>query len=101
MNNESPNIEIENLELKLLKSSQIEDGDILLVKMRQDDKNSLSKENIKHLYEQITKMINKKDINIYFFPDNMSIDIIKNYVKNMEELKNLNKNENNEKTNSN
>lgn len=74
-------MKIENLELKLLKSSKIEDGDNILVKINDFDKNSLSKEDIKSLYEKISGMV-KKEVGIYFFPANLEISLIKELVKN-------------------
>jgi hypothetical protein len=72
-------MKIESLEIKLLKSSEIKDGDIILVKIKDSDKLKLDKDKIKHLYDQISKMLNRS-IPIYFFPDNLSIDIIKKSV---------------------
>lgn len=78
---------IEKLEINVLKASEIKDGDILLIKMEQEEKEKLNKDSIKKLYDQVLGMINKKDISIYFFPKNIDIDIIKNHVKNIEEVK--------------
>lgn len=72
-------MKIDSLEIKLLKSSEIKEGDVILVKIKESDKLKLNKDNIRHLYDQISKMINKS-IPIYFFPDNLSIDIIKKSV---------------------
>ena len=74
-------MKIENLEYKLLKSSKIEDGDNILVKINDFDKNSLSKEDIKNLYEKISSMV-KKEVGIYFFPANLEISLIKDLIKN-------------------
>lgn len=79
-------MDIESLELNLLKSSQINDGDIILVKIDETKKSKLKKEDIQFLYEQIKK-ITKKDISIYFFPENLSLHLIKNHIKNIEESK--------------
>lgn len=77
---------IESLEINLFKTSEIHDRDTILVKIDEQDKSKFTKENIKNLYDQIKK-ITKKDISIYFFPKNLSIDIIKNHVKNIESSK--------------
>lgn len=74
-------MKIENLEYKLLKSSKIEDGDNILVKINDFDKNSLSKDDIKNLYEKISTMV-KKEVGIYFFPANLEISLIKDLIKN-------------------
>lgn len=76
-------MDIKSLEINILKASEVKDGDTILVKIKEEDKSKLTKENIKSLYDQIKKII-KKDISIYFFPKNLSIDIIKNHVKNIE-----------------
>jgi len=78
-------MKIESLEIKLLKSSEIQDGDILLVKIKDMDKANLTKDKIQSLYNQISKIV-KKDIPIYFFPSNLSIDIIKKSVINTDEI---------------
>ncbi len=92
---------IESLEINVLKVSEIEDKDIIIVKIEESDKLKFSKETIQSLYQQIKTMIKKEDIPIYFFPKNLSIDIIKNHViqvevdqKKIEELINENTNEN-------
>lgn len=83
-------MEIESLEIKLLKSSEIKDGDIILVKIKDSDKLKLDKNKVRDLYEQISKML-KKPIPIYFFPDNLSIDIIKKSIINTDKtIKNEN-----------
>jgi hypothetical protein len=81
-------MDINNLELKLLKSSQVEDGDIILVKIDDKEKAGLKKEDVESLYTKITQMINKKNIGIYFFPKNISIDMIKNHVKLTKDIEN-------------
>ena len=78
-------MKIESLEIKLLKSSEIKDGDVLLVKIKDMDKANLTKDKIQSLYNQISKIV-KKDIPIYFFPSNLSIDIIKKSVINTDEI---------------
>jgi hypothetical protein len=77
---------IEKLEINLFKVSEIKDGDVILVKVSGEEKANFKKENIEYIYNQIKK-IAKKDISIYFFPKNLSIDIIKNHVKNIEDNK--------------
>jgi hypothetical protein len=79
-------MDIKSLEINLFKSSEINDGDTILVKIDQEKKKNLGKEDIKFLYDEIKK-ITKKDISIYFFPKDLSIDIIKNHVKNIEDSK--------------
>ena len=74
-------MKIENLEIKLLKSSKIEDGDNILVKINDFDKKSLSKDDIKNLYEKISSMV-KKEVGIYFFPANLELSLIKDLIKN-------------------
>jgi hypothetical protein len=78
---------IEKLEYKLLKSSKIEDGDVLLVKIDPEEKKKFDKNSIKSLYDDITKMIGKSNVSIYFFPKNIDIELIKNHVTNIERSK--------------
>jgi signal peptidase I len=87
---------IESLEIKLVKSSQIEDGDIIIIKVDDLNKKYFNKENIKNIYDQITNMINKQNLKIYFFPKNLDIEIVKNHIKNINEesLEKIQKNEN-------
>lgn len=95
---------IKSLEINLFKTSEINDGDTILVKIDNFEREKLKKEDVQVLYDKI-KSIVKKDISIYFFPKNLSIDIIQNHVKNMEDSKesilkepqkdNNNENENN------
>lgn len=75
-------MKIEKLEIKLLESSKIQDGDIILVKIANDEKQKLSKNDIKDLYEKISNMVKKENIGIYFFPDNLEISLIKDLIKN-------------------
>ncbi len=79
-------MDIKSLEINLFKTSEIQDGDTILVKIDEEKKAKLKKEDIKFLYDQIKKIV-KKDISIYFFPKDLSIDIIKNHVKNIEDSK--------------
>ena len=85
MNKES--FDIESLEINVLKASEIKDGDILIVKMDKEQKNKMNKDDVKNIYDQIVKMIKRSDISIYFFPEDLSIDIIKNNVKMIEDSK--------------
>jgi len=80
-------MKIESLEVNLFKASDIKDGDILLVRIDNDKKNNLSKENVRNIYDQILNMIKRKDIGIYFFPKNLDIEIIKNNIMNIEKSK--------------
>lgn len=75
---------IKSLEIKLLKSSEIKDGDIIIVKINDTEKSELDKTTIKNLYEKITNMI-KKQIPIYFFPSDLSFEIIKNSIESTQE----------------
>lgn len=79
-------MDIKSLEINLFKTSEVQDGDTILVKIDEEKKSSLKKEDIKFLYDQIRNIV-KKDISIYFFPKDLSIDIIKNHVKNIEDSK--------------
>jgi hypothetical protein len=72
---------IKSLEINLLKASEIQDGDVIIVKTSPEEKSKLTKDNVQEIYQNISKMINKKNISIYFFPKNLSVDIIKNHVK--------------------
>ena len=77
---------IESLEVSLFKTSEIKDGDTILVKIDDEKKSKFKKDEIKALYDEIKKIV-KKDISIYFFPKDLSIDIIKNHIKNIEASK--------------
>jgi hypothetical protein len=79
-------MDIKSLEINLFKTSEVQDGDTILVKIDEEKKSNLKKEDIKFLYDQIRNIV-KKDISIYFFPKDLSIDIIKNHVKNIEDSK--------------
>jgi len=87
---------IESLELKLVKSSKIEDGDIIIVKIDDQRRKQLTKEEVKTLYTQITQMIKKDNIGIYFFPKNLDLEFIKNHVNNIESNKDQIEKQNNE-----
>jgi hypothetical protein len=77
---------IKSLEVSLFKTSEIKDGDTILVKIDDEKKSKFKKDEIKALYDEIKKIV-KKDISIYFFPKDLSIDIIKNHIKNIEASK--------------
>ena len=79
-------MDIKSLEINLFKTSEIKDGDTILVKIDDEKKSKLKKEDVKALYDEIKKIV-KKEISIYFFPKDLSIDIIKNHVKNIEDSK--------------
>jgi hypothetical protein len=91
-------MKIEPLEIKLVKSSKIEDGDIVIIKVNSDDKKNFDSDNIKSLYAQVKKMLGDKNISIYFFPKNFDMDFIKNQIEiiesNKENIQNQAKNEN-------
>jgi hypothetical protein len=88
---------IKSLEINLFKASQIEEGDVVLIKTSQDEKKSLSKEDVKQLYKKICDITNKS-IPIYFFPKELELEILKKVV--IEHFQN-NQNENNNEQNEN
>jgi hypothetical protein len=75
---------IESLEVSLFKASEIQNGDIILVRMGKEEKNKLTKDNVQSLYKQINAMIKKENIQIYFFPKDISIDLIKKHVETLD-----------------
>ena len=75
---------IESLEVSLFKASEIQNGDIILVRMDKEEKNKLTKDNVQSLYKQINAMIKKENIQIYFFPKDISIDLIKKHVETLD-----------------
>jgi hypothetical protein len=81
-------MKIEPLEVKLVKSSKVEDGDIIIIKVDSEDKKHFDQENIKNLYGQIRKMLGDKNISIYFFPKHFDIAFMKNQVEIIENNKN-------------
>lgn len=81
-------MDIQSLEINLLKASEIKNGDILLIRVDDKERNQLTKENVRNIYDQVLKMIKRTDIGIYFFPKNLGIEIIKNHVENIENNKN-------------
>jgi hypothetical protein len=78
---------IESLEVNVLKVSEIKDGDVLIVKMGTEQRNKMNKNDVKEIYDQVVKMIKRNDISIYFFPEDLSLDIIKNNIKIIEDSK--------------
>jgi len=78
---------IESLEINVLKVSEIKDGDVLIVKMGTEQRNKMNKNDVKDIYDQVIKMIKRNDISIYFFPEDLSLDIIKNNIKLIEDSK--------------
>lgn len=80
-------MKIESLEVNLFKASDIKDGDILLVRIDNEEKNKLTKEGVRNVYDQILNMIKRKDIGIYFFPKNLDIEVIKDHISNIENSK--------------
>jgi hypothetical protein len=78
-------MKIESLEINLLKASEIQDGDVVIVKIKDQEKSKLDKTQIKHLYEQITNIL-KKEVPIYFFPSNLSVEIIKKAIETQNSL---------------
>ena len=77
-------MKIENIDVSLFKASDIKDGDKLLVRTTGKE---LSKEAVRSVYEELNKMIGKKEVSMYFFPKDIKIDIIKNHIKNIEDNK--------------
>jgi hypothetical protein len=91
-------MKIESLEINLLKASEIKDGDIVIVKIKNAEKANLKQEDITNIYNKILDMTEKK-IPIYFFPDNLNFNIIKDYVSKASEIiakENIQTNENEE-----
>lgn len=72
---------IESLEINLLKVSEIQDGDIIIIKMNEDEKSKLTKDQIQNLYTKLTTLL-KKELPIFFFPSNLDVEIIKKTVLN-------------------
>jgi hypothetical protein len=72
-------MKIKSLEKKLLKTSQIEDGDVILIKINSEKKKDLTPDQIKSFYNDM-KMLVKKDVPIVFFPDYLDVEIIKKLI---------------------
>lgn len=77
---------IQNAEVSLLKASQIENGDVLLVRMSKKTKESMSAEKAHDLFQQIKSMVGGKEVGIFFFPKDLELSIIKNFLKKAEKL---------------
>jgi hypothetical protein len=90
-------MDTKSLEINLFKASQIEEGDVVLIKTSQDEKKSLSKEDVKELYKKICDMTNK-NIPIYFFPKELELEILKKVV--IEHLQTSSNEDNNEQNES-
>jgi hypothetical protein len=73
-------MKIQSLETKLLKTSKVEEGDLILVKINSEKKQDLSPEQIKSFYNDIRSLINK-EVPIVFFPDYLDVEIIKKFIK--------------------
>ena len=71
---------IESLETKLLKTSKIEEGDLILIKINSEKKKDLTPEQIKSFYNDIKALIKKDDIPIVFFPDYLDVELIKQII---------------------
>lgn len=76
---------IESLEINLLKASEIKDNDVVIVKINEFEKANLDTDKIQNLYKKITDMI-KKEVPIYFFPSNFTFEIIKNAIETQNNL---------------
>lgn len=70
---------IESLEINLLKASEIKDGDVVIVKIDEFEKANLDAEKIQSIYKKITDML-KKETPIYFFPSNFTFEIMKDAI---------------------
>ena len=70
---------IESLEINLLKASEIKDGDVVIVKINEFEKANLDAEKIQSIYKKITDML-KKETPIYFFPSNFTFEIMKDAI---------------------
>jgi hypothetical protein len=70
---------IESLEINLLKASEIKDGDVVIVKIDEFEKANLDAEKIRSIYKKITDML-KKETPIYFFPSNFTFEIMKDAI---------------------
>jgi hypothetical protein len=72
-------MKIQSLETKLLKTSKIEEGDLILIKINSEKKKDLTPDQIKSLYNDMRALV-KKDIPIVFFPDYLDVEIIKQII---------------------
>jgi hydroxymethylpyrimidine pyrophosphatase-like HAD family hydrolase len=76
---------IESLEINLLKASEIQEGDVVIVKINEKQKLNLNKEKITEIYNKIIQIINRK-IPIYFFPKDLSFHLIKKSISKASEI---------------
>jgi hypothetical protein len=80
-------MKIKNVELSLLKASQVEDGDVILVRISKAFKEKMTAEKARDLYNQIKSMVAEdKNIGIFFFPKEMELSLIKGYLEQAEKL---------------
>ena len=79
-------MKIENAEISLLKASQIQDGDVLLVRMSKKYKEQMSAEKAHKLFEQIKSMAGDKQVGIFFFPKDLEISIIRDFLEKADKL---------------
>lgn len=78
---------IKNLEVSILKTSELKSGDVVIVRMSPEEKNKLNKDNITEIYNQVKNMIGKdKEIGIFFFSKDMELSYIKDYLKQSEQI---------------
>jgi hypothetical protein len=80
-------MDIKSLEINLFKTSEINDGDTIIVKIDDEFKAKMDKDKIYSIYTQIKDIV-KKDISIYFFPKSLSLSLMKEHIKNIEDSKN-------------
>lgn len=74
-------MDIQSLEINLLKVSEINDSDVIIIKIDDKEKKLLTKENVQDLYKQVSSII-KKPVPIFFFPKELNIELIKNHILN-------------------
>lgn len=78
---------IKNLEVSILKTSELKSGDVVIVRMSPEEKNKLNKDNITEIYNQVKSIVGKeKEIGIFFFSKDMELHYIKDYLKQSEQL---------------
>jgi hypothetical protein len=79
-------MDIENLEISLLQASKIKDGDTILVRLTEEDKKVMTKDQISQLYQKIKKCVGEeKQISIFFFPKSMELSLVKHTMRNVVE----------------
>lgn len=80
-------MEIQNAELSLFKASDIQSGDVVLVRVAKSFKDQMTGDKAQELYKQIKYMIGEdKNVGIFFFPKDLDISIIKGYLEQAEQL---------------